>query len=122
MALFKKKAAESTEVVPAESSTNATSKVLNPKSVNGVIVRPRITEKAAVKAEVARAYAFEVTPRATKITIAQAIKELYKVTPVKVNIVNLPSKKVFTKGKRGVKAGTRKAYVFLKEGDKIEFV
>jgi ribosomal protein L23 len=50
------------------------------------------------------------------------VKELYKVTPVKVNIINLPAKIVFTRGKSGRKAGVKKAVVYLKKGDKIEFV
>jgi large subunit ribosomal protein L23 len=115
MALFKKKANESTEVVPAGESTVVVKK--NPKHHADVIVRPRITEKAAMSAEKG-VYSFEVTPRATKITIAAAVKE----TPVKVNIVNLPVKKVFAKGKRGTVKAVRKAYVYLNEGDKIEFV
>jgi large subunit ribosomal protein L23 len=119
MALFKKKANESTEVVPAGESTVVVKK--NPKHHADVIVRPRITEKAAMSAEKG-VYSFEVTPRATKITIAAAVKEIYKVTPVKVNIVNLPVKKVFAKGKRGTVKAVRKAYVYLNEGDKIEFV
>lgn len=123
MAIFKKKA-ESTDVAPAEVKTVAATSTTPKlgKSAGQVIVRPRITEKAALKSEVARAYTFEVTPKANKFSVAAAIKELYKVTPVKVNIVNLPSKNVVKRGKKGVKAGARKAYVYLKEGDKIEFV
>ena len=119
MAIFKKKAEKETEIVPAETSKSVNQ---HPKYAGSVIVRPHITEKAALKAEVARAYTFEITSQATKTRIIAAVKELYKVTPVKVNIVNLPTKLVFARGKRGSKSGVRKAYVFLKEGDKIEFV
>lgn len=120
MAIFKKKAEKETSVAPV----GETSKSVNqhPKYAGSVIVRPHITEKAALKAEVARAYTFEVTSKATKTNIVAAVKELYKVTPVKVHMVNLPTKTVFARGKRGSTSGVRKAYVFLKEGDKIEFV
>ena len=85
------------------------------------IVRPHITEKAAILAEKGT-YVFEVAKTTNKIEIAKAIKALYNVTPVRVNIVNLPATRVFVRGKNGVKAGVRKALVTLKEGDKIEIV
>ena len=88
---------------------------------HSVLMKPRITEKASVKVE-SNVYTFEVSKEATKNKVAGAVKEIYKVSPVKVAIVNIPSKKVFVRGKSGVKKGGRKAYVYLKEGDKIEFV
>ena len=67
-------------------------------------------------------YTFEVTKFANKSSISQAVKALYKVTPVKIAIANLPARNVFVKGRRGVVAGVRKALVTLKAGEKIEFV
>jgi large subunit ribosomal protein L23 len=90
--------------------------------MKSVIVQPHITEKAGVLAESANTYTFEVSPMATKATIAKEIEALYKVVPVKINIVRTPAKKIIARGKRGVKSGMKKAYVFLKKGDKIEFV
>lgn len=87
-----------------------------------IIKKPRITEKSGIQAEALGVYTFEVTEKANKKNIAKAVKELYKVTPVKVNIINLPAKIVFTRGKSGRKAGVKKAVVYLKKGDKIEFV
>jgi large subunit ribosomal protein L23 len=87
-----------------------------------IIKRPRITEKSGIQAETSGVYTFEVTACANKKNITKAIKEIYKVTPVKVNITNLPMKKVFSRGKSGQKSGVKKAIVFLKKGDKIEFV
>jgi len=86
-----------------------------------VIKNPRITEKAAYAAD-RRVYTFDVFPRATKLTIEKAIKEIYKVTPVKVNIVAIPKKSVYRKNSIGTKGGGKKAYVYLKKGDKIDFV
>jgi large subunit ribosomal protein L23 len=86
-----------------------------------IIKKPRITEKSGIQAEVAGVYTFEVTKEANKKSITKAVKELYKVTPVKVNITNLPMKKVFTRGKKGQRSGVKKAVVYLKKGDKIEF-
>jgi len=86
-----------------------------------VLVRPHITEKASVQAE-SNVYTFEVRKNATKKSVGTAIAEFYKVTPIRVNIVNLPSKKVIARGKEGRKGGLKKAHVLLKAGDKIEFV
>jgi large subunit ribosomal protein L23 len=84
-----------------------------------IILRPRITEKASFIAE-SNVYAFEVAPKATKKEITEAVKVFYKVSPIKVNIVKNPAKEVFLRGKKGIKSGVKKAYVYLKEGDKIE--
>ncbi len=87
-----------------------------------IIKKPRITEKSGIQAESMNVYTFEVTTKANKKNIAKAVKELYKVTPVKVNIINLPAKIVFARGKTGRKSGVKKAIVYLKKGEKIEFV
>lgn len=90
-------------------------------SVTSVILRPRITEKAGLASQ-SGVYTFEVIKSANKKSIAQAIKALYKVTPTKVAVINLPSKNVIVRGRRGVVSGTRKAMVTLKKGDTINFV
>ena len=84
-----------------------------------IIKNPHITEKATVKSE-AGVYVFEISPRASKKDVAQAIKDLYKVTPVKISTVTIPAKKVIVRGKRGLKSGYKKAYVYLKKGETIE--
>lgn len=84
-----------------------------------VIKRPRITEKAAIASEKG-VYVFEVPESATKAAIKASVKELYKVTPIAVNIAKTPAKKVFVRGKKGTKSAVVKAYVTLKKGDKIE--
>jgi large subunit ribosomal protein L23 len=86
-----------------------------------VILRPRITEKAGALSQMG-VYTFEVTKYANKAMISSAIVSLYKVTPTNIAIINLPAKKVLIRGRRGVVAGTRKALVTLKKGDKIDFV
>lgn len=96
-----------------------------PPSVHGlkqVIRRPRLTEKAA-NLTTQDVYTFDITPDATKIEVIAAIKALYKVTPVKVNVVNVKGKKVSLRSRRGfgVRNNTRKVYIYLKKGDKIDF-
>ena len=87
-----------------------------------IIKAPRITEKAGIKSESQNVYTFEVISSATKKTVGEAIELIYKVKPIKINIVNLPAKKVTARGKRGVKSAVKKALVFLKKGDKIAFI
>jgi large subunit ribosomal protein L23 len=91
------------------------------KTLN-VIMKPRITEKAGIKAETQNVYTFQVTKEATKTTIAKAVRNLYKVNPIKVNIVKLPAKNITRGGKKGSKQAVKKALVFLKKGDKIAFI
>ena len=87
-----------------------------------IIKKPRITEKAGIKSESQNVYTFEVTKDATKKTIGEAMQLIYKVTPIKINIVNLPAKNVTARGKRGHNSAVKKALVFLKKGDKIAFI
>ncbi len=87
-----------------------------------IILGPRITEKAVIGADKSGVYAFNVTKVANKKTIAKAIKDAYKVTPVKVNIVNVPKEQIFRRGHKGMTGGGKKAYVYLKKGDKIEVI
>lgn len=89
--------------------------------LKNIIKNPRITEKATFNAE-KDVYTFDIANGATKPEIKKAVFAIYKVKPVKVNISKIESKKVFSGGKWGVKGGGRKAFVYLKEGDKIEFV
>ena len=87
-----------------------------------VIKKPKITEKSGIKAESQNVYTFEVLKNATKHSVAAAIQEMYKVTPIKVNMVSLPAKAVFSRGKNGKRGAIKKALVFLKKGDKIAFI
>ncbi|MBU1557443.1 50S ribosomal protein L23 [Patescibacteria group bacterium] len=89
--------------------------------VEGILLRPRITEKASDLAE-KNVYVFEVSPRANKVLVKEAIKSIYKVDALRVNITKIPSKNVVSRGRKGVKTGGKKAVVYLKEGDKIEII
>ncbi|MFW0871438.1 MAG: 50S ribosomal protein L23 [Patescibacteria group bacterium] len=85
---------------------------------NRVIISPRITEKAALAGS-NNCFVFIVDPRATKNEIAKEISELYNVDPIRINIARNAPKKRFFRGVWGKKPGVKKAYVYLKEGEKI---
>ena len=93
------------------------------RNLAAVIVGPRITEKAVRMGE-QNVYTFEVRRDATKFQVRDAVKALYSVTPVKINIVNKkPAKR--TVGFRNAlkhEKGMKKAYVYLKKGDSINVV
>jgi large subunit ribosomal protein L23 len=86
-----------------------------------IIKNPRVTEKASYAFE-KNVYTFDIAGGANKTEIKKAIFTLYKVRPVKVNVLPVPKKSVMSKGKAGVRGGGRKAMVYLKAGDKIEFI
>ena len=87
-----------------------------------VIRAPWFSEKALIATEKG-IYTFAVPAHATKADIAGALKEIYKVAPRKIRIVNLPAKRKAMRTRRGVgtRAARRKAYVYLKTGDTIQF-
>lgn len=117
------------EVVVVSETKSETNKVSAPtttfstKDISGVLLHPRVTEKATVLSE-RNIYTFDVAPRATSKDIVLALKKVYGVVPVKVNIVTIPSKKVRVRSKNtfGVKPGGKKAYVYLKKGEVIDTV
>ncbi len=123
MALFDKKK------IPRKNSGQEEKKKRHARaraSSNGVaheiILAPWFSEKALIVTEKG-VYTFAVPARATKADIAGAVKEIYKVEPRKVRIVNLPAKRKAMRTKRGVgvRSKRRKAYVYLNKGDTIQF-
>lgn len=87
-----------------------------------ILKNPRVTEKGAMLSEKFNVYSFDVDVNATKKSIAFAVKDAYKVSPIKVTVLKVQPKKIFSRGKYGMRNLGKKAYVYLKKGDKIEFV
>jgi ribosomal protein L23 len=87
-----------------------------------IILAPWFSEKALLNTEKG-IYAFSIPRTATKSHVAAAIKEMYKVTPRKIAIVNLPGRRVSMRSRQGhaTQARRRKAYVYLKTGETIQF-
>ncbi len=86
---------------------------------NDVIIRPIISEKTTVLMEQQK-YVFQVARDANKLTVKQALKELFNVTPEKVNILNVRGKNRRLRFRIGKRSAWKKAIVTLKAGDKIE--
>lgn len=94
--------------------------------MNSVILKPRLSEKSYGQSQVLNTYAFDVSGDANRHTIAQTVSEQYDVTVVKVNIANINGKNKRTfinkRGRfvKGQRSDIKKAYVTLKEGDKLD--
>lgn len=87
-------------------------------SAHDIIIRPIITEKTTLLSEQSK-YVFEVAKSATKVDIARAVAEAFKVKVVAVNTVTVPGKlKRMGKG-QGYTSSWKKAIVTLKAGERI---
>jgi len=86
---------------------------------NDIIIKPIISEKSTELMEKQK-YVFKVAKDANKLTIMQALKELFNVTPEKINIINVRGKNRRLRYKVGKRAAWKKAIVTLSVGDKIE--
>jgi len=125
MAIFAKKE-KKTEKKAAPKKKLAAKKPASDKKTTSadltwVLVKPRITERAAILSE-KKVYVFEVADKANKKQIKEAIVKKFGVVPVKINTVVTKPKAVIRRGRHGFKAGFKKAYVYLNQKDTIEFV
>lgn len=83
-----------------------------------VIVRPLVTEKSA-RSESAGKYTFVVARWASKVQVRQAIKELYGIAPMAVNMVNVQGKRVRFGRTAGRRSDFKKAVITLPKGKTI---
>ncbi|HEY6420578.1 MAG TPA: 50S ribosomal protein L23 [Candidatus Binataceae bacterium] len=90
-------------------------------TLEGLIMSPLITEKGTAVGEKANQVVFRVRPEASKIGIRDAVEQLFKVTVVKVRTSNFMGKERRRGVSKGRKTDWKKAYVTLKQGDRIEF-
>ncbi len=89
-------------------------------NVYDVLRRPIITEKSS-GLQLHGKYVFEVSRRANKDQVKEAVETAFKVNVTAVNMVNVEGKK--RRAGRGIITTSpwKKAIVSLKPGDKIEF-
>ena len=85
-----------------------------------IILRPILTEKTYGLIENENRYTFEVLKTASKPQIAQAIEEIFGVTVLKVNTMNVTGKPRRVRFQMGKTRDWKKAIVSLKAGDSIE--
>ncbi len=83
-----------------------------------VLIKPLITEKGG-NLGVQGKYLFQVSDNANKIEVAQAIREVYGIKPVKVNLFNVKGKRVRFGRIFGKRKDWKKAVVTLPKGKSI---
>jgi large subunit ribosomal protein L23 len=90
-------------------------------SAETLIVAPLVTEKGTVVNEEANQVVFRVRPEATKDKIRLVVEDMFKVTVTQVRTANFMGKERRRGKTVGRRSDWKKAYVTLKEGDRIEF-
>ena len=122
MALFGTKKNTKKEIHEVKKIHPTSLSISTSRGAFSVIRRPRVTEKATRETEMHNVYTFEIEPSATKRAVFEAIRTFYKVTPKKVHIAKNPRKRLFVRGKQGSQPAVKKAYVYLKKGEKIDLI
>jgi large subunit ribosomal protein L23 len=88
-------------------------------TLQDVVVRPLITEKAERNREANRSFAFEVHREATKIQVKQAVEKLFNVHVITVRTAVARGKNKRVGRSIGRRSNWKKAFVTLKDGDTI---
>jgi large subunit ribosomal protein L23 len=84
-----------------------------------VIRRPVITEKGLTLKEEDGTLCFEVSSRASKTQIREAVERIFKVKVDHVRTMNVPGKMRRRGRYMGYRPDWKKAYVTLREGEKM---
>ena len=91
------------------------------KDPRDVVLAPIVSEKSYVLLE-QNVYTFKVHPDASKPEISDAVESIFNVRVVKVNTLNRGGKR--RRNRRnwtyGTRSDTKRAYVTLAEGDRID--
>ncbi len=88
------------------------------QNVSDVIVQPLISEKAAGLTGVNQ-FVFIVRKEANRLQVRAAVKLMYGVSPLSVNLMNVPGKKVRFGRRQGTRSDWKKAIVTLPAGQTI---
>ncbi len=90
------------------------------KNSYSIIKAPLITEKSMAKAAEGNKVVFWVDPTANKKDIKEAVETAFNVKVISVNTNRIPGKFKRLGKFLGKRPTRKKAYITLKEGDKIE--
>jgi large subunit ribosomal protein L23 len=88
-------------------------------TIYSVIKRPVITEKGLMLKEQDRTLCFEVDDKASKKQIQEAVEQLFKVKVQAVRTMVVPGKERRRGKYSGYRSDWKKAYVTLREGEKM---
>jgi large subunit ribosomal protein L23 len=88
-------------------------------TIEEIVKRPLITEKAERNREASRSFAFEVHRDATKIQVKQAVEKLFAVHVLAVRTAIARGKNKRVGKSSGRRPNWKKAFVTLKDGETI---
>jgi large subunit ribosomal protein L23 len=94
---------------------------MNTQRLTNIIVSPRISEKATVKADVDNQHVFSVLKDATKPEVKKAVELMFDVKVKSVRLMNVQGKLTRVGRTFGKRKDWKKAYVRLQEGFDINY-
>ena len=86
-----------------------------------ILEKPLITEKSTMMQEQGNRVMFQVNRHANKLQIKEAVQNIFNVTVLDVNTINVKPKSQRFGRHQGQTKAWKKAIVLLKEGDRIDF-
>ena len=86
-----------------------------------VLEKPLITEKSTTMQEHGNRVMFQVKRSANKLQIKEAVQNIFNVTVLDVNTINVKPKTQRFGRHQGQTKAWKKAIALLKEGDRIDF-
>lgn len=108
---------------PEVSKTKAAAEGVEKKAVFGdaykIIMKPLVTEKVSGLGALNK-YVFAVAKNTNKIEVAKAIKEIYGIKPVGVNVIRMSGKKARYGRISGQRKDWKKAIITLPKGQTIK--
>jgi large subunit ribosomal protein L23 len=86
-----------------------------------ILEKPLVTEKSTMMQEQGNRVMFQVRRSANKLQIKEAVQNIFNVTVLDVNTINVKPKSRRFGRHQGQTKAWKKAIVLLKEGDRIDF-
>ena len=94
---------------------------MNTQRLTSIIVSPRISEKATMRADIDNQHVFSVLKDATKPEVKKAVELMFDVKVKSVRLMNVQGKLTRVGRTFGKRKDWKKAYVRLQEGFDINY-
>ena len=94
---------------------------MNMQRLTNIIVSPRISEKATMRADIDNQHVFSVLKDATKPEVKKAVELMFDVKVKSVRLMNVQGKLTRVGRTFGKRKDWKKAYVRLQEGFDINY-
>ena len=94
---------------------------MNTQRLTNIIVSPRISEKATMRADIDNQHVFSVLKDATKPVVKKAVELMFDVKVKSVRLMNVQGKLTRVGRTFGKRKDWKKAYVRLQEGFDINY-